>query len=316
MSAGQIFDTVLASPVTWGVLAIIAGAVALAGKFSITASDNVLVVAAVLAIVAIFRAPPFSQQDLLVRVLWTSLLGSALSLSLVTLSEWWHPVVQLDFKDSPFFTDQIKRRIRRDITENRDYLTRLGIRLPDQLPPVRVQTGPNAGRSGLYTPPALPNYRWEMVVGENSINDRGAPTEMYDSFVVGQLVFDPKVMAEFGNSVQGIAIPMMLSEAFTTYFNTSFWGQRPVHGMPWTTQLWKIRDELGATFTDRMVAYALMSVYDSPKEGIETKFDPFKNLQLYLYRKLKVGDSVIDNESARWPEVVRILKADGFPTDE
>ena len=81
-------------------------------------------------------------------------------------------------------------------------------------------------------------------------------------------------------------------------------------------RLWKIRDKLGSKFTDRMVAYALISMVDDPAEGLETKFDYYRNFEIYFSRKLKVGDSVIDNESKKWPEIVGILKNDGVQVDE
>jgi hypothetical protein len=206
--------------------------------------------------------------------------------------------------------------MRRDITRNQDYFVRLGIQVPKDLPPIRVQTGPNSGTNGIYAPESLPNYRWEMVIGENFVNDRTAATGMYGSFVIGQLVNDPKILKQFAGNLGTFMQPLLLWQSFSEYFNASFWNKRPAAAFPWATQLWKIRDKLGSDFTDRMAAYTLMSIVDNPAEGQETNFDAMKNFNIYFYRKLKVGDSVIDNESKRWAEIVQILKADGSYTDE
>jgi hypothetical protein len=51
-------------------------------------------------------------------------------------------------------------------------------------------------------------------------------------------------------------------------------------------------------------------ILDNPTEGATGK-----EFDLYFCRKLKIGESVID-EGDKWPEIAEILKKSGRPVDK
>ena len=81
-----MLDYLLASPITWGVLAIIFAAIALSGRFSMNATKILLVVAWIIAVIGLFRSEFIATFGLLPRSLWLIFISSALALGLYYLS--------------------------------------------------------------------------------------------------------------------------------------------------------------------------------------------------------------------------------------
>jgi hypothetical protein len=85
-----IIEIMLRSSVFWGVVALVLGAVAISGKFSMRGADTVLIIAWLVALVGVFRGHPVSEYDLVLRFLVTALCASVLGLGFYKLSTWFH----------------------------------------------------------------------------------------------------------------------------------------------------------------------------------------------------------------------------------
>jgi len=66
---------------------------------------------------------------------------------------------------------------------------------------------------------------------------------------------------------------------------------------PEVDALWEIRNELGKSTADSIVAYAALAFMDSPKRNI------FPPGDAYIYDRLLDGNSVIDNDGVNVPAI-------------
>jgi hypothetical protein len=215
--------------------------------------------------------------------------------------------LHIHFKESPDFFWWRRQIITHDIARMRDYFISLEIPVPEDLPAIGVQTGPNSGTCGQVTPPGLPLYRSEIVIGESSVKNRQTVTSCYSDYVVGSVMskalagipwpIPPDRIGELGEQ-------LMLSSGFSQYFVWSFWDAKtdtPGFGI-W---FWDIRERLGSDYTDRLAAATLRATSDSPAEGRDD------NVGLYLAAKIKIGESVVDNECSKWPQIESVLLKGG-----
>src|SRR5258708_22844273 len=95
------------------------------------------------------------------------------------------------------------------------------------------------------------------------------------------------------------------------YLNWSFWNTKPPnHGERWASPLWKIRQQYGGEFVDRMLAFAFRNILDTPQQAALR--DKGMEFDQYFYRHLVAGDSVIDNAAQKLPDITNILKVSGL----
>jgi hypothetical protein len=217
---------------------------------------------------------------------------------------------KLQFKESPLFSWWFKQRTIHDISRFRSYLRDLGISTPARTPPLGVEIG--SGACNALTPPNLPLYRSEITIGEKSVTSRQEVVGCYAIYAIDQIMSKalahipwpiPKDrMAEIGENG-------MLSITFSDYFVASYWGKKP-NAPNFGLRFWDFRESLGPEFTDRLIAAALGGASDTPSEGQDS------NLDLYCAAKLKIAESVIDGECARWPQIEAILLKQGVDSDK
>ena len=228
--------------------------------------------------------------------------------------------IKLQFKASPFFNHKTRGRITHDITRFRDYFVRLGIPVPMEVPPISLAPGENT--SGISTPPGLPTYRGTVQIGKKQVSKPSAATGAYCGYAINRIFWDTDSPFQpwYGDmpnpNINALGGMMILEQGLSGYFNSSFWNEQlqpPM--MPWAYRLWRIREKFGRDFTDRLVAVALRSMIDNPNEGRDKPMD-FSFIDVYFARKLKIGDSVIDDGMSRWPEILNILKEEKVPVEQ
>lgn len=92
-------EAVLGSPLLWGIAALVAVAVTLAGKLDVTAANWVLTAAWGLAAFSVYRSAPILRQNLVPRLLLVMLLSSVVGLALYRLSLWMEDKPQAQPRD-------------------------------------------------------------------------------------------------------------------------------------------------------------------------------------------------------------------------
>ena len=203
--------------------------------------------------------------------------------------------VRLDFKASPALTSEVKHRITQDITRFKKYFVELDIPVPDELPPIHVREGLLA--YGTTEFPGQKTYLSEILISERLINDPANATRAYCDYVVGEAVRRPQ-SAHIDPAQEFDA-----TYVFAEYFNWSFWGRNPPkEEHPRVAALWKIRETEGHDFGDKIAAYALKSIIDSPQAGADSDFD------IYFSHKLMAADWIVDGGMKKWPEIDKILE--------
>jgi hypothetical protein len=211
--------------------------------------------------------------------------------------------ISLVFKESPQFTWWRKQVITHDFAKLRDYFISLDIPCPPEFPPIGVQ---DAGNTGSNNPPGFPLYRTEELIGNDRVKDRMVVTSIYTDTVIWDYLAKNSKWVNSGGDLIRFKI---ICETFSFYYNGSYWNKEPIEMMPILIPLWKIHEELGADFTDKLVSYAIRSIADNPTEGWD------QDIRIYLSRKLKIGDSIVENDMSKWPEIAKILKDGGVPID-
>lgn len=196
-----------------------------------------------------------------------------------------------------------KQLIRYDIAKFRDFISGLQISVSAEVPPIAIRPDFQANEIGSSTPPNLPNYRFELLIGTTAIFDRRAVTNMYGHYVFDQMISKaaagtviPIRFYIYGNNLGGIA----------EYFNSSFWNRKyAIMFSPLEGYLWDIREHLGASFTDKLAAATVKAMLDSPGEVMDADWT------IYSVRSLMIGDLVAEVECNSWPKIAQIIEADG-----
>jgi len=195
---------------------------------------------------------------------------------------------------SPYFTWWRKQVIRHDLTNANEYLNGLNLSMPNGMPPLGIQTG--ASNCGSVTPRELPLYRSEIVIGQFSVRSRQIVTLCYIQYLV-------QTMIPLSDGDNQIIEGLTLDVIFSSYLSYSFWNKRPplAPGYDFTQVFWRLRQCLGKDFTDHLVAATLKAAADNPAEGRN------QNLALYFAAKVKIGESIVDNECSQWPQIEMAL---------
>jgi hypothetical protein len=105
------------------------------------------------------------------------------------------------------------------------------------------------------------------------------------------------------------------SVPLTQYLNHSYWNQPfaknqqpicPDQGDGTAFYFWEIRSRFGKEFTDKLAVFTLRAVVDKPYT------DSTQRYRQYFYERLKMADSVIDNENAKFPGIEAFYKECGW----
>jgi hypothetical protein len=163
------------------------------------------------------------------------------------------------------------------------------------MPPLSVQSGDDSHDCASSTPPEMPAYRYDISVGEAGLEDRSRVSLCYFEYIL--LRYKPYQEAEANR----IADRALMDFTASSYFNNSYWATPPPHELIFVDVLWSIRNTLGKDFADRLVSAAWRSSADNPAEG------EGPDLKLYLATRVKIGESVVDNECAHWPEIEKAI---------
>jgi hypothetical protein len=103
-------ESFLASPITWGVATLVLSAVALSGRFSVSAANWLLLFAWLTAAFGIFRAGP---KEILLRLLVTVFFASGVAIIFLYLSKWFVQPVPVSVQPSTMFMLRSGERISR-----------------------------------------------------------------------------------------------------------------------------------------------------------------------------------------------------------
>jgi hypothetical protein len=209
--------------------------------------------------------------------------------------------VSIIFRESVLLTDETKRQITTDVSAFREYFLHLGIPVSDEIPPIGVSAGPGSGQ--IHVQGTLPLYRSDITISHGWFVNRRAITWQYADYAIHEVLARRRAKHPTVEAMQDI----IAGAAISQYFNWSYWEDKPANeGGYWSPPLWQIRSRFGKAFTDRLVAFAIRTMIDNPEEGADPNFD------LYFYRKLQQGDSVIDNDAMRMGEMTEIIKRAGI----
>jgi hypothetical protein len=240
--------------------------------------------------------------------------------------------IEVIFKDSPLFTKERRSTISGDINRLATYLGALGLPIPTDIPPIGVDTtNPkavgwsfNGQRNNKY-------YYNSFTIQQGALDDRHKTTEAFANFVVGRFIYTPPVpfeMPDSGNQTpqqfyDATHTPEQMDRSYrwaasvplTQYLNHSFWNQPfaknqqpvcPDQGDGTAFYFWKMRSHFGKQFTDKLAVFTLRAVVDKPYT------DSTQPYRQYFYERLRMADSVIDNESVRLSAIEAIYKECGW----
>jgi hypothetical protein len=234
-------------------------------------------------------------------------------------SRW--PRETIKFKEAPQFTWWRRQIIIHDMVSAKDYLLKLGIPVPEEVPLIGIDTNPKGCPVSIGAGPQV--YLETMNMGSDRIRDRSAPTCAYFGYVVGSKLglrspnvsaqdFLPSPNLKTQNFLNTMNLQFYLLGDLSFYFNSSFWNvdpdAGPGPGFAWVKIFWGIRSLFGKSFTDQLVAYFFKTVIDDPQQGQS------ENVDFFYSRRLKTADSIMDNGMSKWPQIVAIINKNGIPT--
>jgi hypothetical protein len=229
--------------------------------------------------------------------------------------------IELLFKDSPLFTESRKARITKDASRVNKYLESLGIAVPIAIPAIGIDTGAaDPSAHGYSTSFDKPRYYYnEFTFEPKTLDNDEEITQAFVSYDVTLLLNKPEppalpnpdvapiASASAGtDSVEqkGMQYKWMASLTISGYLNQSLWGKGPmkekVPGCP--EAFWKLRTRYGQPFTDKLAIFMLRALVDEPYRDNTQHFGD------YFYERLKMADSVIDNENAKFPDMKAVLQ--------
>jgi hypothetical protein len=240
--------------------------------------------------------------------------------------------IELIFKDSPLFTKERRSTIRGDINRLASYLGALGLPIPSDIPPIGVDTKNPKATGWSFNEQRNNKYYYNtFTVQHGALDDRHKTTEAFISFVVGRFIYTPPIplqIPNLGNQTpqqfyDSTHTPEQMDRSYrwlasvplTQYLNHSYWNQPfaknqqpvcPDQGDGTAFYFWKMRSRFGKEFTDKLAVFTLRAAVDKPYS------DSTQSYRQYLYERLKMADSVIDNENAKLPEIEAIYRNCGW----
>ncbi|HXM67397.1 MAG TPA: hypothetical protein VN911_11740 [Candidatus Acidoferrum sp.] len=244
------------------------------------------------------------------------------------------PVVHLMFKDAALLTPERKKRITNDINGVARYLRSfgpLGLPIPDDLPPIGVDTKNSKGEGWSFNSQGDNKYYYnQFTLQQGALDKQTKITEAFLSFVVGRFTYEPpppmppnleqmtpQQFLESGHTPAAMdrSYRWMTSVVIVQYLNHSYWNrplaenEKPVcpdRGNGMSYYFWQMRERFGKDFADKLAVLTLRASVDKPYTGAHA--DAVHPYRYYLYERLTLADSVIDNENSRMPEIDSILK--------
>jgi hypothetical protein len=223
------------------------------------------------------------------------------------------PKLKVAFKESPLFTTAVQKQVIEDISAFAAYLAGLGLQLASEVPPFGVTLNAHGSSSGTTNDRT---YYGKINIGEKDVGKRNIATEAYLGYVIEQVLYPPGRPFDINSSRP----KWVISFAALHYLNTSFWDERPVHPMEfiidrWTNLFWNIRERWDKRFSDSLAVYTLKAVADemSPLRSFDDNGPQFdRTINTYLYEKLAIADSVLDNACSRLSEITDMAKQSGI----
>jgi len=239
--------------------------------------------------------------------------------------------IEVIFKDSPLFTEKRRITISRDLNRFAAYLGALGMPIPTDLPPIGIDTTKPKAVGWSFNEQRNNKYYYNTFTLERgTLDDRQKITEAYSNFVVGRFIYTPTTLAISDSEHQtpeqfydSIHTPQQMDRSYrwaasvplTQYLNHSYWNQPfaknqqpicPDQGDGTAFYFWEIRSRFGKEFTDKLAVFTLRAVVDKPYT------DSTQRYRQYFHERLKMADSVIDNENAKFPGIEAIYKECGW----
>jgi hypothetical protein len=240
--------------------------------------------------------------------------------------------IEITFKDSPLFTQKRRSMTSNDINRFAAYLGALGMPIPTDLPPIGVDTTNPKAVGWSFNEQSNNKYYYNtFTLQQGMLDDRPKLTEAFSNFVIGRFIYTPPTPLTIPDS--GKQTPQQLYDSthtpeqmdrtyrwmasvpLTQYLNHSYWNQPfaknqqpvcPDQGDGTAFYFWKIRSRFGKEFTDRLAVFTLRAVVDKPYT------DTTQRYRQYFFERLKMADSVIDNENAKFSEIESIYKECGW----
>jgi len=234
------------------------------------------------------------------------------------------------FKDSSLFTQERRNRITQEISSFATYLESLGIPIPENIPPIGIDTSNPKGDGWSFNSEADSKYYYDkFMLGQGAVDRKQKITEAFCMFVLGRFVYkklpppairQSETPEEFWNAMHTPermenSYRWMATVILAQYLNHSYWNQSfaknqtpvcPDQGDGMSYYFWEIREHYGREFTDKLAAFTLRAVVDKPYTDTKQHYREF------FYERLKMADSVIDNENAKMPTIDAILKKCGW----
>jgi hypothetical protein len=239
--------------------------------------------------------------------------------------------LNLMFKDSPLFMPERRQVIRKDLNGFAAYLKKLGLSIPNDIPPIGVDTtNPKATGWSFNTQSDNKYYYNKFTLQQGMLDDRQKVTEAFCNFVIGRFIYkavpmipnlDKITQQEFWDATHtpeemDRTYRWMASVTLTQYLNHSYWNlpfaknQQPVCPDQGTglagEYFWRIRKHFGKEFADKLAVFTLRAVVDKPYDDLNQHY------KQYFYERLKMADSVIDNENSKMPAIDAILEECGW----
>jgi hypothetical protein len=240
--------------------------------------------------------------------------------------------IEVTFKDSPLFTKERRSTISSDINRFATYLGALGLPIPSDIPPIGIDTSKPKAVGWSFNEQSNNKYYYNtFTLQQGALDDREKITEAFTSFVVGRFIYTPPIpfaIPDSGNQTpqqfyDATHTPEQMDRSYrwaasvplTLYLNHSYWNQPfaknqqpvcPDQGDGTAYYFWKMRSRFGKEFTDNLAVFTLRAVVDKPYT------DSTQRYRQYFFERLKMADSVIDNENAKLPEIEAIYKECGW----
>lgn len=243
------------------------------------------------------------------------------------------PIVNLMFKDASLLTPQRQKRITDDINGVASYLKSLGplgLPVPDDIPPIGVDTTNPKGEGWSFNSQSDSKYYYNIfMLQPGMLDNRQKVTEAFWSFAVGRFIYKPPpTLPDTTNMTPqqfqaATSTPEQMDHTYrwlasvplTVYLNHSYWNhplavnERPVcpdQGDGTAYYFWRIREKFGREFADRLAIFLLRATMDKPHTDANERY------KQYFYERLKMADSVIDNENSKMPQIDAILTECGW----